>query len=137
MPDAQIFETLGLQLRKEGTQERGECPFCGKDKFYLNPTRSVWDCKVCGKSGNEVTIISQIHEAVYRPAMGDRQYGRLASYRGIPEQSFRSSPLVGWDEAGGRFVWCVRKPDGKAIGLRTWKPPAPGKKAPVHNLKGC
>jgi twinkle protein len=34
-----------------------ECPFCGKTKhLYFNAATTTWDCKVCGETGNLLTM---------------------------------------------------------------------------------
>lgn len=133
----EIYDTIGFDFKKEGGELVTDCPFCGKHKFYLNEKRSVYDCKVCGKSGNQHTILGAMCGEVYTEAVQAAHYGRLSAYRGIPEHSFRIDGNLGYDEGHSYLVWAVRKPDGKVQGLRTWKDPGPGKKAAVRNLKGC
>jgi len=46
---------------------KGECPFCGKDDhFFYNKDSEdfVWDCKVCGLSGNAYTFIALYFDRV-------------------------------------------------------------------------
>ncbi len=42
------------------TQEVGACPFCGKEKFFINVNTKAWDCKVCGKSGGYKSFLRDI-----------------------------------------------------------------------------
>lgn len=39
-------------LKHASSQSHGVCPFCGKDKFFVNPLSFLWDCKTCQVSGN-------------------------------------------------------------------------------------
>lgn len=133
----EIFDIIGLDFKKEGSELVTDCPFCGKHKFYLNEKRSVYDCKVCGASGNQHTILSAMAGEVYPKSLRNTHYGRLSTYRGLPEHAFRIDANLGYDDVHGKFVWAARRPDGKVQGLRTWKDPGQGKKSAVHNLKGC
>lgn len=133
----EIFDTLGFDFKTEGAERIADCPFCGKHKFYLNEKRSVFDCKVCGASGNQHTILSEMAGKVYLREIQNPHYGRLASYRGLPEHAFRIDTNIGYDSIHSQIIWAVRKPDGRVQGLRTWKDPGAGKKAAVRNLKGC
>lgn len=42
------------------------CPFCGRDKFYINKDNFLWDCKSgnCGKKGNEKTLKYALGDAI-------------------------------------------------------------------------
>lgn len=132
----QILEALGWDLRESGSQLLCSCPFCGKDKLYVDPKRTTWDCKVCGESGNALSAIGKMHEAVYSPALTPALRGKLATARGIPESAFEACPNLGWDAAQGRYTWLARKPGGASVTLRTWVPHRPGgRKNAVHNLK--
>lgn len=134
----EIFGTLGLELEQHGTQLVGDCPFCGKhNKFYLDPKSTKWDCKVCHESGNDVTIMSRMHEKVWRPDLNDRHVAKLAEYRrGLPDDAFWLSPNLGYDSIADQYTWLVQKPTGMPMGVRTFKLPKSGKKNAVHQLKG-
>lgn len=47
---------------KGGTQAQAECPFCNDDrgKFSVNVLTGLFDCKVCGVSGNPLEFIRQL-----------------------------------------------------------------------------
>src|SRR5689334_19506145 len=38
----------GVDLTVRGSHGVGECPFCGKAKFYVAVDTGLWSCKVCG-----------------------------------------------------------------------------------------
>ena len=131
-----ILEALGWDLEDSGSQLLSTCPFCGKRKLYVNPKNTMWDCKVCGESGNAVTAMTLMHEKVFRPALNDSLIGKMSTARGLPAAAFEASRQLGWDASAGRFTWMCAKPGGLAASLRTWTPPrAGGKKNPVHALK--
>lgn len=58
------FSSLGINLRQEGNQYKAECPLCSKDKFYIDPRTSKWDCKVCSpEGGNIYTFLNLLLDA--------------------------------------------------------------------------
>jgi hypothetical protein len=63
------FEQHGVRIaRTSGKEACGACPWCGKrDKFFIETERLVWDCKVCGVSGN---LDSFFQEAARRNSAG-------------------------------------------------------------------
>jgi len=47
-------------IKTNGNQAIANCPLCGKtQKFYVNIESAVWDCKVCGSSGNFHSFLHQ------------------------------------------------------------------------------
>lgn len=68
-------------------QHQGDCPFCGRDKFFVNPTKQLWDCKLCAIEGNHLTLLTRIHSN-YLSATEDHHYQELAKQRkGIQPQT--------------------------------------------------
>jgi len=130
----QVFRTLGIKLEKEGEQLLAECPFCGKHKFYVDPGRTVYHCKVCDARGNADTIIGNLFNSVYRKALRAFHCKSLAKKRGIPEEAFAQDKCLGFDPLLARYVWVVRDSKGKATALRCAV--FTGKKAQIRNLKG-
>lgn len=45
-----------------GKEARGECPFCGGDKFFVSQVSGMYDCKTCPENGNHYTFIRKLHE---------------------------------------------------------------------------
>lgn len=134
----EVYENLGWELKSEGTQYLAECPFCGKSKLYIDPHKTTFHCKVCGKSGNDASVFQLMHELVYRPALTDAKTRILAEYRGLPYSAFSVDEELGWDNITGQFVWLVSKGDGKFLGnsLRSFMPPRKGQKNAVKAFKG-
>jgi len=56
------FTFHGMDLKVGPTQSTGECPFCGKNKFYVSNTSTKWDCKACGMAGNSLEFIRKLWE---------------------------------------------------------------------------
>lgn len=58
------FVAHGVLLDWEGKdQAQGDCPLCGKEgRFYVNVENGLWDCKVCGASGNPVLFLRRLYD---------------------------------------------------------------------------
>lgn len=81
----------------EPQQGVGVCPFCGKEKFYVNTLNRLWDCKACQTSGNFEQFLDKkaaqnARELLSKPA----KLAELATSRGINPQTLLSEGL-GWD----------------------------------------
>lgn len=46
-----------------------DCPFCHKEGHFFFSQEFMWDCKVCGKSGNALTFIREFYETL--PALAN------------------------------------------------------------------
>lgn len=63
-------------------QAIGSCLFCEKEsKFYLNIESGLWDCKVCGESGNYVTFVRKLWDRLHKQV--NEGASKLASSRGL------------------------------------------------------
>lgn len=51
-----------IELKAMGGESIGDCPFCGKRKFYISHSSGLWQCKVCGLAGNPLTFIRSLWE---------------------------------------------------------------------------
>lgn len=57
------FAHHGVELSERGSQATGDCPFCGKhDKLSVEVATGLWRCFVCGRSGNPLEFLRQLHE---------------------------------------------------------------------------
>ena len=58
-----IFEFhTGLKPETRGEQSVMTCPFCLKeDHFFYNNSTFLWDCKVCGRTGNPATFMQELY----------------------------------------------------------------------------
>ena len=61
----QLIPYLGLEVRREGRNFRGRCPFCksgGNRAFVLNTERNLWYCHgKCRIGGDQITLVSRIN----------------------------------------------------------------------------
>ncbi len=57
------FHGLDIPATSVGGGQRViECPWCGKSKLYIQEAEGLWECKVCGLSGNPLTFLRHLHE---------------------------------------------------------------------------
>lgn len=50
-----------LKLRRIGQEHVGACPVCGgHDRFSINPTKSVWNCRRCGRGGDVIDLVMHV-----------------------------------------------------------------------------
>ena len=51
----------GMQLRRAGRELIGSCPVCGgTDRFGVNLTKQIWNCRGCGKGGDVIDLVQHI-----------------------------------------------------------------------------
>lgn len=107
------FVFHGMQLEPAGgDQHRGECPWCGKGKMYVNVRSGLWDCKVCLANGNPLEFIRKLWEESDKATT---DYADLAADRGLlyPET------LAFWGVARSILTgeWLVPgySPDGRVV----------------------
>ena len=48
----EVYELLGIESEESGSQLLAECPFCGKNKFYIDIKKTTYNCKECDSKGN-------------------------------------------------------------------------------------
>src|SRR5262249_12419400 len=84
---AKLYEVLGIEFgRRSGDEAEGQCPFCDKDRFYVNVTNGLYHCKHCGEEGNPTAYLTQLHkEALEATTPG--QYSALGRARGVAPQT--------------------------------------------------
>lgn len=112
------FETYGVVFKgKSGSQAYGSCPFCGKEnKFYVNTTNYLWDCKVCGKKGSFSTFLSEI----YRKSLENMSEGflrKLSIDKQLPLKALHPWKLGRY---GSKYILPVRNDKGSIHDLRTY-----------------
>jgi hypothetical protein len=109
----------------------GECPFCGKRKFYVSIKTGLYQCKVCQTGntkggGNALVFLRELHKVSFE-ATPSKAYDELAEDRGLlfPET------LILWDLCKSRISgeWLVPgySYDGKLHQLYRYRPGSNGK----------
>lgn len=106
------FTFHGLSFNDENEEHvHGDCPFCGKEnKFFVNSTTGLWDCKVCAQKGNPITFIRDFWEMCDKAT---KDYKALATDRGL----LFSDTLMQWGACQSTLLddWLIPGygPDGK------------------------
>lgn len=90
-PGLRLVRSFGVELRWPGggSQAEGECPWCGKLKFRVNPPTGEWACFGCGERGNAQQFLRKLHATGTVP---EREAAALAGSRGL----FRVKTLEDW-----------------------------------------
>lgn len=73
--DADLLLTArrhGANLKRAGKEYVGPCPFCGgRDRFSINPVRSLWHCRGHGGGYNAVAMVQHIASMSFLQAVQD------------------------------------------------------------------
>jgi len=120
MEELKGFKRFGFSINgKSGNQFYGDCPFCDKpNKFYVNRKNFLWDCKVCGKKGNYLTFLSEIHEYYLNTSNKDI-IKKLSLNRELPISAFKEWD-IGW--SGSYYLIPVKNDKGHLQDLRSFRP---------------
>lgn len=109
------FSAWGFRQKgNSGNQLTGECPFCGKLKFYINEKSSLWDCKVCGLRGNYFQYLQKISERNQQTPHLDA----LAKDRKLPRIAFVGNHIGFYN---GTYSIPIYNEFGKLQDLRRFK----------------
>lgn len=103
--------------RESGNQFITSCRFCGRtDKFYINQENLLWDCKVCGRSGNYLSFLKQVAEQNHANITED-ELKKLAKNRGLPMEAFGPWE-IGYD--GSKYTMPMYDYDGNLTDLKMY-----------------
>jgi hypothetical protein len=123
---SRIFKTFGVEFSVNGSPSNllaDACPWCGKDKFYLNPDTGQFDCKKCQQKGNMTTYLTWLHGEYLRET-GRDHYLALKDKRGIASQTLKKHELA-YDEAGSRWLIPFKSSKGTVVNLQLYYPDRP------------
>lgn len=97
------FIQHGVEFTNRGDdQSQGVCPFCGKDRFFVNPETLLWDCKVCIINGNFAAFLGR-RQQQYVAEFKGTVVSELSENRGIKPQTFVAWG-VGWSAVANRYM---------------------------------
>jgi hypothetical protein len=115
-----------------GKQVSGYCPLCDhkNPKMFVNSENGLWDCKVCGKSGNVTTFLKLILEKA-QDAFTQETAEALVKAKGIKYETFKRGG-VGYNSINESYLFPVMTSDDKVHDLRFFH--IGGK---VFSTKGC
>lgn len=92
------INTYGANISKGAKDWVGTCPFCGKvKKLFVNPEREVWDCKVCGASGNRLSFLQQVYDSIKKDAT-EQDFEDLSEHRKIPVSYLKNAGFAKLDD---------------------------------------
>jgi AAA domain len=122
LPDqGKIFEALGMEFSRNGSDEiRGECLWCGGEKFYLNVTSGQYDCKQCKAKGNTTTFLTRFHGDALQKTTAD-QYTRLKEKRGIANQTLKNHGLA-WVPSLKCWLIPIKNAKGNVVNILRYYP---------------
>jgi phage/plasmid primase-like uncharacterized protein len=61
MPIEDWLASGGHHLKRHGREHVGPCPVCGgRDRFAVNITKQVWNCRGCAKGGDLIALVQHI-----------------------------------------------------------------------------
>jgi RecA-family ATPase len=69
----------GIKLRRQGVEFVGPCPVCGDgdDRFSINTTKQVFNCRRCGKGGDVIDLVQHLDGSDF-PTARDKLAGEPA-----------------------------------------------------------
>jgi len=124
---AQIVDVIGdfVSLRRRGADFVACCPFHNEKtpSFYVSPSKGIWKCFGCGKSGTAVGFVMEHEGMTYAEALKylARKYGIEVVEKEETEEERaakqrRESLFVVNDFAAKFFVEALATPEGRSVG---------------------
>lgn len=109
------FEQHGFQeIEPSGEDQiRGRCPFCGGNKFHINPSLKAWDCKHCGREGGYQKFLQQINSYCQSQFTGEK-LEFLAKERGLSGYMLKLLG-VGYNPLTDRYTFPMPEVEGDKI----------------------
>lgn len=112
--ELKVFEQHGfIQSGESGNQVLGICPFCGGDRFFINPENKMWDCKHCSSDGGYKTFLKKINKLCQENLIG-QVLGKLSKNRGISKNTLKSLG-VGYNTRTDRYTFPILSVDKSEI----------------------
>lgn len=95
----------------------GTAPFSDKpNKFYVNPKNGLWDEKLLGLKGNDITFFGEMLK-VYRAGLTDEALADLCTNRGLPPEAFTAAH-IGFD--GKHYMLPIYSSKGTIRDIKRW-----------------
>ena len=95
---AVVVERYGIELKREGKDWRGRCPFHedrDRPNFIVSPAKGLWRCPVCDIAGNVIQFVARVENLTEREAA----LKLLGTVPGVTRASKLPSPSAPVDEA--------------------------------------
>jgi len=108
-----IYSEHGVELQRNGTQMKGECPFCGHSAFYISLVdkqrngkdikKGFWDCFGCGESGNQYSFLTKILSGSDK-STSKKDIKILAAERGLAAATLQRNKVVKSSTTGAWLI---------------------------------
>ena len=132
LDSAQIVDVVGdfVTLKKRGANHMACCPFHNEKtpSFVVSPSKGIYKCFGCGKSGTAVGFIMEHESLSYTEALKylARKYHievveKEESAEEIAQRQRNESLLLVSEYAGKFFQDSLQTPEGQAIGYQYFK----------------
>ena len=132
LDSAQIVDVVGdfVTLKKRGANHMACCPFHNEKtpSFVVSPSKGIYKCFGCGKSGTAVGFVMEHENLSYTEALKylARKYNievveKEESAEEIAQRQRNESLLLVSEYAGKFFQDSLRTPEGQAIGYQYFK----------------
>jgi hypothetical protein len=114
-----LAERQGAKLKRTGVSEwAGPCPVCGgKDRFGVNITKQVWNCRGCSRGGDVIDLAQHAGGETFAEAVaalsGETPAGFKFSARQRDPNDDHDDVRRRRDMA--RWLWAQRKPPAGSI----------------------
>ena len=129
---AQIVDVVGdfVTLKKRGANHQACCPFHNEKtpSFVVSPSKGIYKCFGCGKSGTAVGFIMEHENLSYTEALKDlaKKYHievveKEESAEEIAQRQRNESLLLVSEFAGKFFQDSLNTPEGQAIGYQYFR----------------
>ncbi len=111
----------GMKPLRSGEEWEGDCPICGKEHhLFANPAKETWHCKVCGRGGNRVNLLTEVHARALKRTT-DEDLERLAAHRAIPAEVLKAHRTA-WHRQSKRWLVPGMTSKGTMHDLRRYDP---------------
>ena len=65
-----VARNLGARLRRSGGEWVGPCPVCGgTDRFAINPSKGLWNCRGCDRGGDTIDLVRHLTGSSFASAV--------------------------------------------------------------------
>jgi hypothetical protein len=108
------------QVSASGQALAEECPFCGRDRFYLSVATGQYQCKKCDAKGNVTTFLTWFHKQRLA-ATTDDDYRRLKDKRGLPLQVLKRHEIA-LDAGLGCWMVAFKNENGNVVNIQRYYP---------------
>lgn len=115
----QGFRKFGVTLKPgSSNQYVGNCVFCGKeDKLFVNKDTQLWDCKVCGVSGNYLKFLFYVATKA-QGVITVEELKFLSQDRKLPLEAFKTWGIGKWNNL---YTLPVKDNKGQIQDVRTFQ----------------